>query len=80
MIYLRQMKCKMNAPTEHAFSVMCYYTAHTYVFITGESHSEGEGISQQFMRTIMSVKWNENTESDAAALAVLWAQDFYRVQ
>ena len=69
----------MNAFTAHACSPMCYCTPHIYAFLT-ESHSEGEGISQQFMRTIMTVKWNENTESDAAALAVLWAQDFYRVQ
>ena len=69
----------MNTFTEHAFSVMCYYAPHIYVFLTG-SHREGEGISEQFMRTIMTVKCNENTESDAAALAVLWAQDFYRVQ
>ena len=70
----------MKAATEHAFIVMCSYTPHTYVFLTGESHGEGEGISQQLMRTIMTVTWNENTESAAAALAVLWAQDFYRVQ
>ena len=70
----------MNAPTAHAFSAMCSYTPHTYAFLTGGSHGEGEGISQQLMRTIMTVTWNENTESAAAALAVLWAQDFYRIQ
>ena len=67
-------------PPQHMHAVPCPATHHTYVLLTGESHGEGEGISQQFMRTIMTVKWNENTESDAAALAVLWAQDFYRVQ
>lgn len=56
----------MNASTEHVFTAMCYYTPHTYVFLTGESYGEGEGISQQFMHTTMKVKSNENTESDAA--------------
>ena len=64
---------------QYMLVVPCPATHHTYVLLTG-SHGEGDGISQQFMRTIMTVKWNESTESDAAALAVLWAQDFYRVQ
>lgn len=56
----------MNVSTEHVLSAMYYYTPHTHIFLTGESHGEGEGISQQFMRTIMKVKCNENTEFDAA--------------